>query len=423
MNLSERSRVILSAWIFMVAFLCFFSEVFALEKNEIHRWSPDEIEMLKSLWIGSLPPLPKDPSNKYEDDPRAVRLGRKFFFDSRFSGNLKVSCATCHPAESNFVDDLPLAHGMGTTTRRTMPLIGAAYQTWFFWDGRTDSLWALALSPPKSALEHGITRTYCVHLISDHYRKEYEEVFGKMSETSEKTCPAIAKPDPKDEKAYEAWLSMPFDTREEITRIYVNMGKAIAAFVRTIVPGPSRFDEYVEAVLRGDRESQEKKFSENEISGLRLFIGKAKCINCHSGPLLTNGEFSDLDMPKREGLPQDNGRADGLQQVKTHEFNCLSKYSDAKPEECTALRFIDDNREKYVDAFKIPTLRNVAERSPYMHAGQLSSLYDVLVFYDVWPELMTGPPELEHPNLTGDELKQLETFLRTLSGPLIFASD
>ncbi len=88
-----------------------------------HEWSEDERATLRSLWIESLPPLPVDPSNKYSDNPKAVALGKKFFFDDTFSGNMKVSCATCHRTDYNFTDNLPLSHGMGTTPRRSMPLI------------------------------------------------------------------------------------------------------------------------------------------------------------------------------------------------------------------------------------------------------------------------------------------------------------
>src|SRR5690242_2052025 len=83
-------------------------------------WTPsaDELTTLHSLWIGSLKPLPPDPSNRYADDPRAAVLGQQLFFDTRFSADGKVACATCHKPELMFQDGLPLAHGVGTTNRR-----------------------------------------------------------------------------------------------------------------------------------------------------------------------------------------------------------------------------------------------------------------------------------------------------------------
>ena len=86
------------------------------------RWTEEELALARSLSLSELPPTPEDPSNRVADDPDAVELGRAIFFDTRFSGNGEVACATCHLPERQFQDDLPLAVGMGTTTRRTMPI-------------------------------------------------------------------------------------------------------------------------------------------------------------------------------------------------------------------------------------------------------------------------------------------------------------
>src|SRR5262245_17264932 len=96
-------------------------------------WSDEEVAKFRSLWIGSLPPLRVDPSNQYANDPRAATLGQKLFFDTRFSSNGKVACATCHMPEKLFQDGTPLAHGVGTTNRRTLTLIGNADRHWFLW--------------------------------------------------------------------------------------------------------------------------------------------------------------------------------------------------------------------------------------------------------------------------------------------------
>jgi cytochrome c peroxidase len=387
--------------------------------GDTHRWSKAEVETIRSLWLGSLPPPPRDPSNAYSDDPRAVELGKKFFFDRRFSANGTVSCGTCHQPDKNFEDGLPLAHGIGMTSRRTMPLIGMAYSSWFFWDGRRDSLWSQALSPPEAPLEHGITRTLCALIISKHYRAEYEEVFGPMPDFKEEDYPILARPAPDFPYAYDAWQSMSPEKRDEVNRLYVNMGKAIAAYVRLILPGPSPFDQYAEAAIKGDKEGMEKFFSPLEAEGLRLFIGKAKCINCHNGPMLTNGDFHNVGIPQPTHLMADRGRAEGIRKVHSDLFNCLSKYSDAGPGDCAELRFMDTRTEKYEGAFKTPSLRNVAERPPYMHTGQFGTLRGVLEHYrEVKPGGMISP-ELEHRGLSDMELDRLEAFLRTLTGPLM----
>jgi cytochrome c peroxidase len=387
-------------------------------EDDPHLWNTGEIAVLRSLWIGSLPPIPKDPSNTYAENPRAAALGKKFFFDSRFSGNMKVSCATCHRPDMNFTDNLPLAHGMGTTMRRSMPLAGVAYNTWFFWDGRKDSLWSQALDPIESHVEHGVTRTACVQLIAEYYRTEYEEIFGPLPRLSKEAHPAIASPATGDLLALKAWLSIEPDQRVAINRVYANMGKAIAAFVRTIMPGPARFDRYTEALLKGDRETMQQTLSPVEAKGLKLFIGRAGCTNCHTGPLFSNSDFHNLGLPRSTRPTTDSGRADGIKKVLADEFNCLGIYSDADPADCLELRFIDTETAKYAGAFKTPSLRNVAERAPYMNAGQFSSLREIMLFYH-----LSKNPELNHGGLNGEELRQVEAFLRTLTGPLTYFGD
>ena len=382
---------------------------------DIHDWSASEKEIIRSLWIGSLPELPKDPSNAFAENPKAAELGRKLFSDIRLSSNLQISCATCHPANMNFTDNLPLSQGVGTTTRRTMPLIGVAYYSWYFWDGRADSLWAQALGPLENAVEHDVSRTQSVAVIFKHYKNDYEEIFGLLPELLVKDIPGHAMPSTDNPAALKSWVSIPYEKQEMINRIFVNMGKSIAAFVRTIVPGPSQFDKYVEA-LNGDRISEMKTiYTDAEARGLRLFIGDAQCIKCHSGPLFTNGSFHDVGVPQPPSLPRDRGRTDAITKVLSDEFNCLGRFSDALAKDCEKLRLINTNDNKNLRAFKTPTLRNAAERAPFMHAGQFKTLRGVLEFYK---SLMIGErvPELEHGKLNDTELDQLEAFLRTLSG-------
>ena len=133
-------------------------------------FAPDEVEALRSLWIGSLPELPDDPSNRVADDPAAAALGEAIFADTRFSANGEVSCASCHQAELNFTDGLPRARGIAETRRKTMTVVGTAYSPWLFWDGRKDSQWAQALGPMEDAREHGGNRGMYAHVIAEHYR-------------------------------------------------------------------------------------------------------------------------------------------------------------------------------------------------------------------------------------------------------------
>jgi cytochrome c peroxidase len=203
-----------------------------------------------------------------------------------------------------------------------------------------------------------------------------------------------------------------------VTEIYVNLGKALAAYERLILPGPARFDTYVQAVLEGNVELMETSLSSDEVAGLRLFIGKGNCIRCHSGPLLTDNKFHNNGVPMAEGLPPDDGRATGAQRVLDDAFNCLSRYSDANEEECIPLDSVQAGGAELVYAFRPPTLRNVAETAPYMHAGQFETLRGVLAHYNQAPTAPLGQTEIQPLNLSETELDQLEAFLRSFSAPL-----
>jgi cytochrome c peroxidase len=108
----------------------------------------------------------------------------------------------------------------------------------------------------------------------------------------------------------------------------------------------------------------------------------------------------------------------GVRQAVTGEFNCTSRYSDAKPEDCQELRYAVTEGQELVRAFKTPSLRNVADRAPYMHAGQLPTLVSAVSHYNDAPRAPFGHSELRPLGLSQSEMRQLEAFLRTLSGPL-----
>jgi cytochrome c peroxidase len=378
-------------------------------------WSEDEQAVLRSLWIESLPPLPPDPSNAYADDPRAAELGHKIFFDKRFSSNGRVSCGTCHLPDNLFQDGIPLAFGVGITDRRTMTVLGTAYSPWFFWDGRKDSLWSQALGPLENPVEHGINRMVAAHLIAEFYADEYAAIFGPLPDLTILPRSAGTAADPE---SISNWEAMPIQEREAVTEIFVNLGKSIAAYERLLVPGSSSFDQYVEAVLSRDKKSANSILTSEEVFGLKLFIGKAQCINCHNGPLFTNNDFHNTGVPAAVGLPEDTGRALGALRVLEDEFNCLSIYSDAKPHQCAELRFLIADGHTLIRQFKTPLLRNIVDREPYMHAGQFSDLEEVLNHYNIAPDAPAGHSELEPLNLSQKEISQIIAFLKSLDSPI-----
>ena len=377
------------------------------------QWTAKEREMLKSLSLASLGPLPADPSNRFADDARAAALGERLFSDARLSGNGKVSCATCHVPQRDFQDGTPLAHGVGTTGRRTMPIAGTAHGAWFFWDGRTDSQWSQALGPLESAVEHGGSRTQYAHTIAAHYRADYEAVFGPLPSLA--GLPAQAGP-VADTAWRAAWTRIPAARQGEITRVYANIGKAIAAFERRVELVPTRFDRYVDAELAGRAHDSASSLNDDEVAGLKLFVGKANCVNCHNGARLTDDHFHNTGVPASSLVAAvDSGRSVGVRQALAAEFACTSKYSDAKADDCAELRFATTEGEELVRAYKTPSLRGVAERAPYMHAGQIATLAGVIQHYDRAPKAPFGHSELKPLELSEKERRQIEGFLRSLS--------
>jgi cytochrome c peroxidase len=385
-------------------------------------WSPAELATLRSLSLSALPSLPPDPSSAVADDPRAVSLGQQIFYDPRFSANNQVSCATCHVPGRYFTDGKTLGQGVGTISRHTMSLLGSSYSPWFTWDGKADSQWAQALGPLENLVEHGGDRMSYARVIATHYAEEYAALFGPLPDLSDGArFPAQASPLGMNTQL-TAWKNMAHADRVAVTQVVVNMAKTLAAYQRTLFPQPARFDRYVDSldddgkVMAGALQ-QDGTLSNDEIAGLRLFVGKAQCINCHNGPLFTNFEFHNTAVPGRPGLPLDHGRRDGVALLRASEFNCLGPYSDAAPEECGETRFLKEAGELFDGSFRTPTLRNIAETAPYMHAGQFATLADVLQHYNHGGYALLGHNELVPLNLSQEEVKQLAAFLETLSGP------
>ena len=377
----------------------------------VDRWSEEEVEAIADLWIGSLDALPADPTNRVADDPRAVQLGHELFFDTRLSSNGRVSCATCHDPAREFQDGTALAAGVGTTTRRTMPIQSTARHAFLFWDGRKDSQWAQALGPLESSVEHGGSRVQYVHVVAEHYRDEYEALFGALPDLS--GLPRVGGP-VEDPAARASWDALTDEQRDAVTQVFVNMGKAIAAYERRIEFGPSRFDEYARGLVEDGR-APEDVLTRDEVAGLRLFIGRANCTQCHNGPLLTDDFFHNTGVPAVAALPTDVGRTTGAPAVLADEFNCRSRWSD-DTSGCSELRYLNPSGHELERAFKAPSLRNVAERAPYMHAGQLATLTDVVAHYDAARSAPAGHSEIVPLRLNARERRQLEAYLRTLSG-------
>jgi cytochrome c peroxidase len=354
-------------------------------------WSVEEVAVLESRWLESLPELPPDPTNAVADNPLAAQFGRYLFFDTRFSANGSISCATCHQPERRFTDGLPKGVAIGMSKRNTPSIVGTAYSPWLYWDGRRDSQWSQALSPLEDPNEHASNRLSTIAIVVEdkNYWRMYKSMFGEAA---------------------------------SVDTMYANIGKAIAAFERTIMPTTSRFDEYVAAVVAGDPERQAELFSDDEVRGLRLFIGEANCTQCHNGPLLTNNEFHNTGLINPAGEVPDKGRIVGVREVLEHPFNCKGQHNDAALRNCSELAFARTGPE-LIGAFRTPSLRNLEKTAPYGHKGQLVALADVLAHYNAAPDAMIGHNEAKPLGLGNRELAQIEAFLRTLSAPVEMLQD
>ncbi|MDE0062434.1 MAG: cytochrome-c peroxidase [Gammaproteobacteria bacterium] len=385
-------------------------------------WTEKETGTLQSLWLGSLPPLPEETGNPVADDPRAQRLGHRLFFDPRLSANGQVSCATCHQPARRFADAVSLALGLAVGDFNTMSLVGAAYSPWLFWDGRRDSLWSQALSPLESPLEQGAARTSLARLVAADtgYRERYSELFGPVPDLSDRRrFPEGAGPNGNPESE-AAWTNMTPEDRETVTAVFVNLGKAIAAYERLLLPGATDFDRYVEN-LEMPKPSP-AGLSRRETEGLRLFMGKAQCLNCHNGPLFTNHEFHNTGVLPPPGRLPDKGRVSGVEVVLNEPFNCLGTYNDPPERNCAELRFARTGAE-LTGARKTPSLRNLGGTDPFMHAGQMRTIAEVLDHYNRARPAIVGHNEAKPLNLLPYELKRLEAFLLALDGPMAVAPE
>ncbi len=372
---------------------------------------------------------PADPTDGVANDPRAAALGQYLFFDPRFSANGKISCASCHIPARGFTDGRRVAKGMALGTRNTPTIINAAFDEWYFWDGRADSMWAQALQPLENPREFGGDRLVILHAVygDGPLRNAYAALFGRPPALGEaKRFPAHARPatDPNSPLA-KAWAAMAPSDRRAADRMFSNLGKAIEAYERRLVAGGSPFDRYVRALKAGDVAGEEAMPVAAK-RGLKLFVGRAHCDLCHSGPLLSDGQFHNLGLPLLLGEAPDPGRAAGMAEVKASIFNGVGPFSDdprglAKQK----LEFLPTPKSA-LGKFKTPSLRNVALTAPYMHDGRFASLREVILFYAEGKAAskgrLVGVREKTLsliPHLSANEQSDLVAFLKELdSAPL-----
>lgn len=323
--------------------------------------SEDQWALVQEMKLVAAPPA--DPTNAFGDLPAAAALGKVLFADAELSPSKGVACATCHLADKGFSDGAAQSTGLARTDRNSPSVALAAHARWQFWDGRADTLWAQALGPFEDAKEMGSSRLFVAQQIATRHASAYDAVFGAAYPRPDlSAAPASGKPgDP----GYDA---LPAATKDAVTRVFVNVGKAIAAFERSLRVKPNALDAYASGDMAALTPDQKR--------GLRTFF-KVGCVQCHFGPRLTNDAFHVIRFPtgRQDGAP-DRGRIDVLATLAGREFVATSSFSDA-PSAAKPLLFDPAASPAMLGAFKTPTLRGLPATGPYGHGGTLPTLAEV----------------------------------------------
>jgi cytochrome c peroxidase len=337
----------------------------------------------------SAPGLPGVP---FPDDnpPSAlkIRLGRKLFFDRRLSHNNTISCAMCHVPEQGFtVNETATAVGMeGRSLRRNAPtVLNVAFVKPLFLDGRETTLETQVISPFLARDEMAIPSIgFLIEKIRqlDDYEKLFQHAFN---------------------------LGVSIET----------VGAAIASYERTLISANSPFDRWHYGNEQGALTPKEKE-------GFYLFVDKAKCLNCHvineDFALFTDNDFHDTGVGWKRSMANANASPGQTVRVELAPgvFTSISRgvvESVGIPEKGDLGRYevTLDPSDRW--KFKTPTLRNISLTAPYMHDGSLSTLRDVVEFYDQggFPHENLDP--LMKPlHLTDGETDSLVAFLESLTG-------
>ena len=414
-------------------------------------FSPYEWAIIKTL--SPLPDLPVDTTNKYRDSPAAALLGQKLFFEPRLAGPIqtgtpsegqlgaigdkgKIACRNCHMPESKWLFDIrsnnggpiPNATALGSLwmTRNVSSIVNTVFYVhprsgahWRENDGFSDSEWFDAQSEPEGPPVQNGSRLQLAHVIFDHYRNDYNNAFPDWpldpSLADLARFPATGSPYTDTAN----WNSLSPADKEIVNRILVNYGKAIEAYLRKLVSRNAPFDRFV----AGDRDA----ISNEARQGLKLFVGKAHCVQCHNTPLFSDDDFHVIGLKidttrSPHADPTEIGRAFNQAlicnpTVADGDFNVNGHFSDDP----------HTNRDGNFCSQTIPPglwrtkgLRQVAETAPYFRDGQAATLDDVIEFYDRGGDpvdtFLGGPKEIQPLHLSSKESERLKEFLKTLTG-------
>lgn len=329
--------------------------------------------------LAPLPEVPQTPDNPTTE--AEIELGKLLFFDRRTSGDVSTSCSSCHDPRQGWGDGNPVSKGYPGTVhwRNSQTVVNSAYLKKLFWAGEDTSLESQA----DSAITGNLAGNGDPDTIEERLAQvpEYVGLFKEAFGVERPTYPLALK--------------------------------AIAVFERTVVTKDTPFDRY----MGGDK----KALLDSAKRGMELFQGKAGCIKCHNGPLMTDESFHNLGVPKNPLFEDDAQRQIALR---------FQHYARGVPEE--VYRGADRDLGLYYttkrledkDKFRTPPLRYIEYTAPYMHNGVFNSLEEVIDFYNKGGgDDPRKSPLLQPLDLTKQEMNDLLEFLKSLSGEEIIVEE
>jgi cytochrome c peroxidase len=319
--------------------------------------------------------LPKD--NEMTDT--RVALGRKLYFDTRLSADGTVACATCHDVSRGFTDQRNVSEGIRDQLgRRNAPTTMNAFlmQSQFL-DGRSATLEDQAKLPIINPIEMG-------------------------HPNGEAAVKAIA---------HDAEYKRMFQDAYDSAPNYEDIGRALAAFERTLVFLDAPFDDFA----RGQTDALSPAARE----GWRLFNETGRCVTCHwinpSNPLGSDNRFHNIGVSARHQDFEDLARRALAELAKDGGIDNIDQL--ALSTDMSELgRFMVTKNHADIGGFKTSQLRNIALTAPYMHDGSMQTLWDVMDHYnkggEANPYLDGG---IEPLALTEDEITAVVEFMFSLT--------
>jgi len=297
------------------------------------------MRVVPSAWAATIP----------EDNaltPERVALGRKLFFDMRLSADGTVACATCHDVSRGFTDQRPVSEGIGGKLgRRNAPTVmNATFLTTQFWDGRAVLLEDQAKLPIVNPIEMGMPSgdAAVAKIAGDaDYQKEFQAAYSRAPN-------------------------------------YEDVGRAIAAFERTLVFLDAPFDRWAD----GDS----KAMSADAVKGFALYQGKARCVTCHpingANPIGSDNRFHNIGVSARHQDFESLAKRALAELGKGGDTQAAIDRLALETDMSELGRFTVTKRQSDIGAFKTEQVRNVALTAPYMHDGSMQTLWDVVDHYN-----------------------------------------